>query len=130
MGEEAISSGGHEALGEVTMLLDVAIARSPADLATGDALVVPGVGAARPAMDRLREGGFVEPILAWIRADRPYLGICLGLQLLFDGSDEDGATTLGVIPGRTTRLREAPTLPHIGFRPARSTASRFASSTE
>ncbi len=80
-----------------------------------DALVVPGVGAAAPAMDRLRRRGLVEPILAWIRAGRPVLGICLGLQLLFDGSDEDGAATLGLIPGRTVRLANAPTLPHIGW---------------
>ena len=47
--------------------------------------------------------------------DRPFLGICLGLQLLFEGSDEDGAETLGVLPGRTVRLEDAPTLPHIGW---------------
>jgi imidazole glycerol phosphate synthase glutamine amidotransferase subunit len=80
-----------------------------------DLLVVPGVGAAAPAMDRLREGGFVQPIRAWIAADRPFLGICLGLQLLFEGSDEDGAETLGILPGRTVRLEGAPTLPHIGW---------------
>jgi imidazole glycerol phosphate synthase glutamine amidotransferase subunit len=80
-----------------------------------DLLVVPGVGAAAPAMERLRDGGFIEPIRAWIEADRPFLGICLGLQLLFDGSDEDDAVTLGIIPGRTVRLVDAPTLPHIGW---------------
>jgi imidazole glycerol phosphate synthase glutamine amidotransferase subunit len=80
-----------------------------------DLLVVPGVGAAAPAMDRLRAGGFVEPVRDWIAADRPYLGICLGLQLLFEGSDEDGAETLDVLPGRTVRLDGAPTLPHIGW---------------
>ncbi|HEX7474128.1 MAG TPA: imidazole glycerol phosphate synthase subunit HisH, partial [Candidatus Limnocylindrales bacterium] len=46
---------------------------------------------------------------------RPFLGICLGLQLLFEGSDEDGAETLGILPGRTVRLEAAPTLPHIGW---------------
>jgi imidazole glycerol-phosphate synthase subunit HisH len=80
-----------------------------------DAIVVPGVGAAAPAMERLRERGLVEPIREWIRAERPYLGICLGLQLLFEGSDEDGAETLGVLPGRTELLRDAPSLPHIGW---------------
>jgi imidazole glycerol phosphate synthase glutamine amidotransferase subunit len=85
------------------------------DLGNPDLLVVPGVGAAAPAMDRLRAGGFVEPIRAWVAADRPFLGICLGLQLLFEGSDEDGAVTLGVLPGRTVRLAGAPTLPHIGW---------------
>jgi imidazole glycerol phosphate synthase glutamine amidotransferase subunit len=84
-------------------------------LGEADLLLVPGVGAAAPAMDRLRVQGLVDPIRAWVRADRPFLGICLGLQLLFDGSDEDGALTLGLLPGRTVRLEGAPTLPHIGW---------------
>ena len=94
---------------------EVSIARDPSAFAGADALVVPGVGAAAPAMERLAAAGLVEPIRAWIAGGRPYLGICLGLQLLFDGSDEDGALTLGVIRGRTARLRDAPTLPHIGW---------------
>ena len=93
----------------------VTIAHDPSGLAGADALIVPGVGAAAPAMDRLAAAGLVEPIRAWIATGRPYLGICLGLQLLFEGSDEDGAVTLGVIAGRTTRLEDAPTLPHIGW---------------
>ena len=93
-------------------------ATAPADLDGADALLVPGVGAAAPAMDRLRSAALVDPILRWIDADRPFLGICLGLQLLFEGSDEDGAATLGVLPGRTRRLANAPTLPHIGWNQA------------
>jgi len=93
----------------------VTIARDPTGLEGADALVVPGVGAAAPAMARLAAAGLVEPIRDWIAAGRPFVGICLGLQLLFDGSDEDGAETLGVIRGRTTRLEAAPTLPHIGW---------------
>jgi imidazole glycerol phosphate synthase glutamine amidotransferase subunit len=86
-----------------------------AALREADGLVVPGVGAAGPAMERLRAAGLVAPILEWIADDRPYLGICLGLQLLFEGSDEDGAETLGVLAGRVRRLDAAPTLPHIGW---------------
>ncbi|HLQ49707.1 MAG TPA: hypothetical protein VK233_12080, partial [Candidatus Dormibacteraeota bacterium] len=68
----------------------IAFVRSADELAdaTADALIVPGVGAAGPAMERLTEAGLVEPIRHWIADDRPYLGICLGLQLLFEGSDE------------------------------------------
>jgi imidazole glycerol-phosphate synthase subunit HisH len=91
------------------------VIRDPAGLAGADALVVPGVGAAAPAMSRLRRHGLVEPIQDWLAADRPFLGICLGLQLLFDGSDEDGARTLGVLEGRTAILGDAPRLPHIGW---------------
>jgi len=93
----------------------VSIVRDGAAIADADGLIVPGVGAAAPAMARLQERGLVEPIRAWIRADRPFLGICLGLQLLFDRSDEDDVDTLGVLHGHTERLADAPTLPHIGW---------------
>jgi len=98
-----------------TVGAEVVLARHPDDLAAADGLVVPGVGAAAPAMSRLAKRELVTAILDWIRTDRPYLGICLGLQLLFERSDEDGAETLGILAGRTSRLVDAPTLPHIGW---------------
>jgi len=94
---------------------DVVIARDAGAFESADAVVVPGVGAAAPAMERLQTAGLVEPIVEWITADRPFLGVCLGLQLLFETSDEDGARTFGVLEGRTQRLDRAPTLPHIGW---------------
>lgn len=94
---------------------DVRVARRPDVLDEAQALVVPGVGAAAPAMRRLARQDLLAPIARWVREDRPFLGICLGLQLLFDASDEDGAAMLGVIAGRVERLRDAPTLPHIGW---------------
>jgi imidazole glycerol phosphate synthase glutamine amidotransferase subunit len=103
--EQALAAGG----------ATVRRAATATEIGTPALLVVPGVGASAPAMERLMAGGFVDPIRDWIAADRPFLGICLGLQLLFDASDEDGAETLGVLAGRTTRLDAAPTLPHIGW---------------
>jgi glutamine amidotransferase len=96
----------------------VTIVDTPGELERADGLIVPGVGAAAPAMAQLLDRGLVAPIRAWIEAGRPFLGICLGLQLLFEASDEDGALTLGVLPGRTRRLEHAPTLPHIGWNQA------------
>ena len=93
----------------------VVIARDPAPFDGADAIVVPGVGAAAPAMDRLRDADLVDPIVEWIASDKPFLGVCLGLQLLFEASDEDGARTFGVLPGRAQKLENAPTLPHIGW---------------
>ena len=103
----------HQALTTVGAV--VRIADEPGALEDVDAVVVPGVGAAAPAMVRLERQGLIDPLQDWLAADRPFLGICLGLQLLFEGSDEDDALTFGTLPGRTVRLADAPTLPHIGW---------------
>lgn len=91
------------------------VASDAAALEGVDAIVVPGVGAAAPAMDHLRERGLIEPLRNWVRAGRPCLGICLGFQLFFERSDEGDAETLGLLAGRTVALEDAPTLPHIGW---------------
>ncbi len=77
-------------------------------------VILPGVGAAADAMTRLRQCGLQE-LLPTLR--RPVLGICLGMQLLFDASDEGRTQCLGIIPGRATRFAEAPgrPVPHIGW---------------
>jgi Glutamine amidotransferase len=62
--------------------------RAPEDILAAERLLFPGVGAFGAAMARLRDQGFVEPLLDYLRADRPFLGICIGLQCLFEGSDE------------------------------------------
>jgi imidazole glycerol phosphate synthase glutamine amidotransferase subunit len=82
--------------------------------AIGDAagIVLPGVGTTGAAMARLLAAGFVDPLRDW---SRPLLGICVGLQLFFDHSEEDGTDALGLIPGRVTRLEGTPLLPHIGW---------------
>ena len=95
--------------------VQVRLVQDGGQIEPADLVIVPGVGAAVPAMARLDRGGFIEPIRDYVASGRPYFGICLGLQLLFEGSDEDGAETLGILPGRTARLADAPTLPHIGW---------------
>ena len=86
-----------------------------------DALVLPGVGAFDPAMLRLEQSGLVPELQAWCRADRPLLGICLGLQLLFEASDEGSRTGLGLLGGRVRALPRVPghPLPHMGWAPLR-----------
>ena len=90
---------------------------TPVDLAGVDLVILPGVGRFAPAAGRLRQAGLWEPLKVWGRSQRPLLGICLGMQLLFDGSEEDpGTDGLGLIPGRVGTL-DAPLVPHIGWAP-------------
>jgi glutamine amidotransferase len=84
-------------------------------LRSADGIVVPGVGAFPEAMRRIRAAGIDELIRERAAAGVPVLGLCLGMQLLFDASDEhEGATGLGLLPGRVTALT-APRVPHIGW---------------
>lgn len=90
----------------------VDIAATPSELVGVDGIVLPGVGATGAAMDRIRAAGLAEPLTEW---QGPLLGICVGLQLFFATSEEDGGQTLGLIPGSVRRLVSAPRLPHIGW---------------
>jgi glutamine amidotransferase len=84
-------------------------------LRAADGIVVPGVGAFPEAMRRFRAAGLDELIVARADAGVPVLGLCLGMQLLFEASDEhEGATGLGLLPGRVRALN-APRVPHIGW---------------
>ncbi|KGF73314.1 imidazole glycerol phosphate synthase [Neosynechococcus sphagnicola sy1] len=93
------------------------ITHSAADLEQADAIVLPGVGAFDPAMQQLRSRGLVEPLRAAIARDQPFLGICLGLQILFDGSEEGEEAGLGVIAGTVRQFQPEPglTIPHMGW---------------
>ena len=87
----------------------------PQDLAGLDGVVLPGVGRFGAAARRLREAGLLDPLRDWARAGRPFLGICAGMQLMFEASDEDPeARGLGILPGRIEKLA-AGRVPHIGW---------------
>ena len=84
------------------------VTSDPAQLAAADKVVLPGVGAFEDAIAELRRRGLVEPVLAAIDSGKPFLGICLGLQLLFDVSYENGRHAgLGVLRGRSGAVRAA-----------------------
>lgn len=113
-----VDSGGAN-LGSVRYALQrlgvqARLSASAADILAAGRVILPGVGAAAPAMARLHELGLVEAI----RQRRgPLLGICLGMQLLFEDSDEGDVECLGLLPGRVRRLAGAPGLrvPHMGW---------------
>ncbi|NUO09160.1 MAG: imidazole glycerol phosphate synthase subunit HisH [Candidatus Brocadia sp.] len=102
---------------------DVKITDNPSEIMHADKLVLPGVGAFQDAMDGLRQRGLREPIAEWIQSGKPFLGICLGLQLLFSKGYEDGEHEgLNIIPGKVIRFQfpEDMTngklkIPHMGW---------------
>ena len=101
------------ALGEETV-----ITKDPAVIERADRVILPGVGAFGDAMDRLHAFGLVDVIHRVIERNTPFLGICLGLQLLFESSEESkGVEGLGILRGKICRIPEASGLkvPHIGW---------------
>ena len=108
---KAFESVGHHAT----------VTRDPQAIADASHVVLPGVGAFGDCMRNLERHGLVEPVLGAIRAGKPFLGICLGFQLLFSESEEFGTHRgLGVIPGRVVRFASggSPTpmkVPHMGW---------------
>jgi glutamine amidotransferase len=110
--QKALERVGHSAV----------ITSDPAVLADSDKIVLPGVGAFRDAIAALRQRNLVDPIRAAIDAGKPFLGICLGLQLLFDRSFEDGDYEgLGVLPGEVVRFKVPAEykVPHMGWNQVR-----------
>jgi len=94
--------------------VDSAVSADAAEIRAASHVILPGVGAAADAMSRLRQSRLdaVIPTL-----EQPVLGICLGMQLLYEASQEDDARCLGIIPGRAARLAQAPDrpVPHMGW---------------
>jgi len=100
-----------ESLGE-----EVRIVQRGEDIMSAERLVFPGVGAFGSMMKILNEKGYVEPLRAYLESGRPFLGICLGLQALFEGSEEaPGIRGLGFIPGLVKRFDIDLSVPHIGW---------------
>lgn len=94
----------------------VEITSDPDAINRAEKIVVPGVGAFGDAMRELRERGLIEPLLRAITDQRPFLGICLGLQVLFEGSEEaPNVKGLGIIPGLVKRLQTDLKVPHMGW---------------
>ncbi len=93
------------------------ITDSPRELSKASAIVLPGVGAFDPAMQHLRLRGLEAPIKSAIASGKPFLGICLGLQILFESSEEGTKPGLGIIKGKVRRFRPEPdiTIPHMGW---------------
>lgn len=90
---------------------------TPAEAATADALVFPGQGAIMDCMRLLKETKLDNAIREWIAADRPFFGVCLGLQALFEHSEEGDTPGLGVFPGQVVRFKlpESYKIPHMGW---------------
>ncbi|MCK6577691.1 MAG: imidazole glycerol phosphate synthase subunit HisH [Anaerolineae bacterium] len=94
------------------------IVKQPHELKGATRIILPGVGAFGACMEKLREQHLVQPIKDAVRLGIPYLGICLGMQFLFETSDEMGEHAgFGLLPGRVTRFPERPGLkvPHMGW---------------
>jgi glutamine amidotransferase len=94
----------------------VEVGASRAALRRADGVVLPGDGAFAPAVARLKAAGLFRPLQAWIGAGRPFLGICLGMQLLFDESEEFGLHRgFGSFPGRVVPFARRLRVPHMGW---------------
>lgn len=97
---------------------EVMVTRDAKEILGADKVILPGVGAFGDAMEKLHRFGLVDVIKEVAKKGTPFLGICLGLQLLFERSDEtDGVEGLGILPGEILRIPDAPGLkiPHIGW---------------
>ena len=104
---------------------DVRIVHTPADLAAVGAagLVLPGVGALEDCVASLKASGLADTVRTWIAEDRPFLGVCLGMQALFEFSEEGNTEGLGIFRGKVMRFRRPPEfkIPHMGWNTVRFT---------
>jgi imidazole glycerol-phosphate synthase subunit HisH len=94
---------------------DVRVVTSREEIGDADAIVVPGVGHFGQCVRAVRDAGFDNAILEAVDRDRPVIGVCVGMQILFEASDEDDEAGLAVLPGRVRRLPPAERVPHMGW---------------
>ena len=87
----------------------------PESVLRSDAVVLPGVGAGDAAMGAIRRRGLEGPLKEFAASGKPFLGVCLGLQLLMDSTEEGDAACLGIIPGRARKLPGGLKVPHMGW---------------
>ena len=95
------------------------VTSDPKGIETANGVVFPGQGASDPSMCALRDRALIDPIREYIESGRPFMGVCLGLQLLLDASDEGIEPGLGVIPGRVKHLPGGLKVPHMGWNEVR-----------
>ena len=112
MGNLHSACKGLEKVGATPKITD-----SIAEIERADAVVLPGVGSFDPAVQRLRSRNLVKPIQNAIASGKPFLGICLGLQVLLEASEEGKEPGLGIVSGTVRRFRPEPeiTIPHMGW---------------
>jgi glutamine amidotransferase len=92
------------------------VTRIPHEVLSAQAVILPGVGAAADTMANLQKLGLISPIRRFIAEGRPFLGVCIGLQILFSGTEEGGwHECLGIIPGVVRRLPPGLKIPHMGW---------------
>jgi len=100
--------------------LPTVISPDPDEISRADAVVLPGVGNASHAMDRLRASGIADAIYDVTGAGKPFLGICVGMQVLFDAQEEGDSMGLGLLKGDVVKLTESEKIPHIGWNISRA----------
>ncbi len=94
---------------------DVTVTADADDVRSADALVIPGVGHFGQCVGALRAAGLDRAALDFVATGRPVVGVCVGMQALFDGSEEAHEPGLGVLPGRVRRLPDSVKVPHMGW---------------
>src|SRR5213593_2197640 len=105
---------------------DVRVTSDGAEAVGASGTVIPGVGAFGACVRSLRAAGLEDTIRSLVAEERPVFGVCIGMQVLFDGSDEDPEPGLGVLPGHVERLPGAVRVPHTGWNTVAWTGHRHA----